>query len=105
MTMSAKSKAYLVGGGIGSLAAARPGSVGVLDPYIPNQVHHDAELHHFRKLRWLRGSDERVVSGGQVKFREDIVVGLEKAPQPSSACWKARISASCWTHSYYRCAA
>jgi hypothetical protein len=33
MTMSTKSKAYLVGGGIGSLAAARPGSVGVLDPH------------------------------------------------------------------------
>ena len=78
MTMSSKSKAYLVGGGIGSLAAARPGSVGVLDPNIPNQVRPDAELHHFRKLRRVRGSDERVVSGGQVKFREDIVDGLRR---------------------------
>ncbi len=37
---------------------------------------------------------------GTIKFREDIVDGLERAPQASSACWKARISASCWTRSY-----
>ena len=41
---------------------------------------------------------------GTIKFREDIVDGLEKAPQASSARW-GRISASCWTRSYYRCAA
>ncbi len=37
MTMNAKAKAYLVEGGIGSLAAAWPGSVGFPDPQTPEQ--------------------------------------------------------------------
>lgn len=37
MTMKAKSKAYLVEGGIGSLAAAWPGSVGFPDLQAPDQ--------------------------------------------------------------------
>ena len=33
---------------------------------------------------------------GKIKYREDVVNGLERRPRRSSVCCKARISASWW---------
>jgi hypothetical protein len=37
------------------------------------------------------------LADGKLKYREDVVDSLENAPPPSSACCKARISASSWS--------
>ena len=36
---------------------------------------------------------------GKMKYREDVVEGLENAPPPSWASWRAATSASCWFES------
>ena len=49
-----------------------------------------AEQHYTEFLREVLAG----VADGRIHYREDIVNGLEKAPEASSACWKDATSAS-----------
>ena len=49
-----------------------------------------AEQHYAEFLREVLAG----VADGRIRYREDIVNGLEKAPEASSACWKDATSAS-----------
>ena len=45
------------------------------------------------KPQFLRDVGARIADG-RIRYREDIVDGLDKAPEASLACWTGAISAS-----------
>jgi len=49
-----------------------------------------AEQHYAEFLREVLAG----VADGRIRYREDIVNGLERAPEASSACWKDATAAS-----------
>ncbi len=55
---------------------------------------------HFTDMEGFWKEVPALVKSGKLKYREDIVKGIDNAPpRPSSACSRAGTSASCWCRS------